>query len=85
MNQAATRQIIVGCALAFVGLVFIVFHDRIRRIGDAIRQTDPLLRWGDWWTGEYTRGGLIVVRTIIVLFGVLLVVEGSLIILNVAR
>ena len=85
MNEAFTKQIILGGAFAIIGLVFIVFHDQIRRIGDAIRQTDPFLRWGDWWTGKYTRGGLIAVRTIIILFGVLLIVEGSLIILKVAR
>ena len=83
MSDDSIKRIIVGGVFVIVGLVLIVFHDRLRRIGDAIRKSDPLLRWGDWWTGKYTRGGLIATRVIGILFGIFFLVEAILIIVHV--
>lgn len=80
MNDASIKRFLFGGAFVVVGLVLIIFHNQLRRIGDAIRKSDPLLRWGDWWTGEYTRGGLIAIRVIGTLFGLFFIVEGILII-----
>jgi hypothetical protein len=80
MNDVSIKRILLGGAFVLVGVVLIVFHDQLRRLGDAIRKSDPLLRWGDWWTGEYTRGGLIATRVLGILFGIFFLVEGILII-----
>jgi len=82
MSDASIKRVLLGGAFAVVGLVLIIFHNQLRKIGDAIRRSDPLLRCGDWWTGEYTRGGLIAIRVIGILFGLFFIVEGILIIVH---
>jgi hypothetical protein len=80
MSDASIKRFLFGGTFVVVGLVLIIFHNQLRRIGDAIRRSDPLLRWGDWWTREYTRGGLIAIRVVGILFGLFFIVEGILII-----
>lgn len=83
MSDGSIKRVLLGGAFILVGFGLIVFHNRLRRIGEAIAKHDPLLRWGDWWTDQYTRGGIIAMRIIGVLFGVFLLVEGIVMIAHV--
>lgn len=60
---------LVGCVFVVVGVVLVVFHKKLREFNDRLSKHDPLLRWGEWWTGEYTRGGLIFTHVMTILLG----------------
>jgi hypothetical protein len=83
MQDTPANRILLGGAFFVVGLFLIIFHRRIRKWQDALSKYDPLARWGDWWTGEYTRGGLILSYGITILLGLFFLVEGLLIIFRV--
>jgi len=68
-------QILGGIALIIVGVLVVIFHDRIRRNQDK-RNSMPFIGLGDRWTGKYTRGGLLFVRGVIVLSGVFAIYLG---------
>ncbi|HBB94142.1 MAG TPA: hypothetical protein DC054_02015 [Blastocatellia bacterium] len=78
---------VLGGAFVAVGILLIVFHtvfsDQVRRIRDALGKSDPLLRWGNWWTGDYARGGLIALRVVGILFGLFFLSEGILILARI--
>jgi hypothetical protein len=83
MLDAATRRVLGGGFFIILGLVLIIFHDSLRKLSDWKNKNDPLLRWGDWWTGKYTRGGLIFTRVVTILFGLFSLVVGMLVIFRV--
>jgi len=81
------ERVILGGAFVVVGVLLILFHtafhDQLRRISDVFGKYDPLLRQGNWWTGEYTRGGLIALRVIGILFGLFFLTEGILVLARI--
>jgi len=83
MLDAATKRVLLGGFFIILGLVLIIFHDSLRKLSDWENKHDPLLRWEDWWTGKYTRGGLIFTHVVTILFGLFFLVEGILIIFRV--
>jgi hypothetical protein len=83
MLDAATKRVLLGGFFIILGLILIIFHDSLRKLSDWKNKHDPLLRWGDWWTGKYTRGGLIFIHVVTILFGLFFLVEGILIIFRV--
>ena len=83
MQVTPLNRYLFGGLLIIVGLVLIIFHEQLRKFGDTLSKYDPLLRRGDWWTGKYSRGGLIFIRSITILFGLFLLVEGILVIFRV--
>ena len=74
---------LVGCVFIVAGVVLVVFHKKVKEINDWSNKHDPLLKWGDWWTGEYTRGGLIFTHLFIILLGLVISIFGLLIVTNV--
>lgn len=64
------------------GIVIVIFHDTIRRAQDESYSRDPILKVGDWWTGKYTRGGLLFVRGVIILVGIGMIYGGISILLQ---
>jgi hypothetical protein len=76
MQDTFGTKILLGGVFSVAGLVFIFARERIKVLLDA------QLRYHarSMWTGEYTRGGLMFIRTAIVIMGVLLLVYGLLII-----
>jgi hypothetical protein len=83
MHDTPLYRYLFGGLFILVGLALIIFHEPFRKFGDTLSKHDPLLRWGDWWTGKYSRGGLFFIRAITILFGLFLLVEGILIIFRV--
>ena len=79
MPDSLANRILVGGLLSLAGLVIIIFHDRIRRFNDKIN--GALL--GSRWTGEYTRGGLLFLRVVSIIFGAFFLLWGILIIVHV--
>lgn len=75
-------QILGGIALIIVGVLVVIFHDKIRRNQDKWNSMPFLIGLGDSWTGKYTRGGLLFVRGVIVLSGVFAIYLGIRIILQ---
>jgi hypothetical protein len=83
MRDTLLNRYLFGGLFILIGLALIIFHEQYRKFGDALNKHDPLLRWGDWWTGKYSRGGLIFARAATILFGIFLLVLGVLIIFRV--
>ena len=66
-------RIILASILIIIGLLHIIFYDRIRKVTDMLRKNDPFLWGGDWWTGKYTRSGLVFMKLLTILVGLFLV------------
>ncbi len=58
------------------GLGIVVFHKSIKGWRDHLNSRDWPIGFGEMWTGNYTRGGLIFTYVVIILFGLLLLVMG---------
>ena len=85
MQDTPLNRIVFGGLFIVIGIVLIVFHRKLRELGDRLNKYDPLLRQGDWWTGEYTRGGLILTDAITILLGVASFIAGLLIVFHVVK
>ncbi len=79
MEDNLTNRMLLGGFFSLLGLAIIVFHDRIRRFQDKINAA--LFTYS--WTGEYTRGGLLFLRVISILFGAFFLIFGILIMAHV--
>ena len=82
MQDTPINRAILGGVLILVGLALVIFHERFRKSHDALSKHDPILRHGDWWTGKYTRGGLLFTRAITIIFGLALLSLGVSILLR---
>ncbi len=80
MQDTPFNRTIFGIILILFGLALIVFHKQIRKFNDVWSKYDPILRQGDWWTGKYTRGGLIITHAVTVIFGLVSLIMGVLIV-----
>lgn len=80
MQDTPFNRTIFGGILILFGLALIIFHEPLRKLQDTLSKYDPLLRNGDWWTGKYTRGGLIFTHAVTIIFGLILLIMGVLII-----
>lgn len=67
------EKFLVGTFLTIVGLVFIIFHRKVKKRHDAWAER---VNWYGRWTGKYTRGGLIFTYAVIILIGVVFVIVG---------
>ena len=67
MQDTPLNRIVFGSLFIVIGIVLIVCHRKLRELGDRLKKYDPLLRQGDLWTGEYTRGGLILTDAITII------------------
>jgi hypothetical protein len=76
MQDAFGTRILLGGVFSVAGLVFILARERIKGLFDAHLRYHAR----SMWTGEYTRGGLRLIRTAIIVMGVLLFIYGLLII-----
>lgn len=75
-------NILGGVMFIAAGIFVVVFHDAIREARDSWNERDPFLKWGDWWTGKYTKGGLLFIRGVIILGGLVLIAMGVALILS---
>lgn len=75
-------RFLIGGVFIIAGLSLIVFHKTVKRFNDAFKKHDPLLRSGNWWTGKYTRGGLIFTYASIIIGGILMLLFGLMILLR---
>lgn len=82
MVGASFGRVLLGVILIMVGLCHIVFFRRVKELYDALNRRDPLLWWGDWWTGKYSRGGLIITYAVTIIIGLTFLGFGLAIVLN---
>ena len=73
------KSIVTGGMLIFIGLVFIFFHDELRRLNDAINRRV----FGDLWTGMYGIEIVLLIRAVHTVTGLLLVLFGSDIVISI--
>jgi cytochrome bd-type quinol oxidase subunit 2 len=66
MQDSPLDKIVVGAFLMIVGLLIIILHRPIKEW----RDSRGSYRYGEMWTGKYTRGGLIITYAVIILVGV---------------
>jgi hypothetical protein len=78
MPNALSARILLGGISSVAGLVFIIGRERVKSLFDAHLRYHAR----SMWTGEYTRGGLLFIRSAIVVLGVLLFIYGLLIMLR---
>ena len=74
-------NVLAGIASILAGLAVVIFHNTIRQTSDDINERSSRL-FGDWWTGEYSRGGLLIIRGITILVGLILIYGGIRILLD---
>jgi hypothetical protein len=76
MLDLPADQFLGGWFLIIAGIAIIIFHDQIRKFHDSWQERDLILRQGDWWTGRYSRGGLLITRAAIIIFGIVFLIGG---------
>ena len=82
MQDTPLIRATLGSFLILLGLALIIFHEPLRKFQDRLSKYDPLLRYGDWWTGKYTRGGIIFTHAVAIIFGLILLMMGILILFH---
>ena len=73
---------ILGLICTVAGLLIVIFHRSIKERRDWWASRDFPVGYGDFWTGKYTRGGLIATYILIILFGVIIFAVGVLTIIK---
>ena len=83
--HSALDSFVVGAFLTIAGLLIIILHKPIKEWNDWWKSRDWPVGYGGMWAGKYTRGGLILTYTVIILIGVLFVGLGIAKIVNAFR
>jgi hypothetical protein len=73
------KSIVTGGLLILIGLVFIFFHEELRRMNDAINRKV----FGDLWSGVYAVEVVLLIRAVHTVTGLLLVMFGSGIVVSI--
>ena len=81
MQNGPLDKIVVGAILTIAGLLIIILHRPIKEW----RDFRGSYRYGEMWTGKYTRGGLIITYAVIILTGVVFLGLGISQILSVQK
>ena len=74
-------NILAGSLLITLGIVFIFFHEELKKIDDSINSA--LL--GSMWVGSYSREALLFMKAVYTVVGVSLVLLGAGVILKFIR
>jgi hypothetical protein len=81
MQDSPLDKIVVGAFLTIVGLLIIILHRPIKEW----RDSRGSYRYGEMWTGKYTRGGIIITYAVIILVGLVFLGLGISQILSVQK
>ena len=74
-------SILTGGLLILIGLVFIFFHEELRKVNDLINKKV----FGDLWSGIYPAEIILLIRAVHTVTGLLLVLFGSGIVVSILR
>lgn len=74
-------SVLTGGFLIVIGLVFIFFHEELRRVNDRINRKV----FGAIWTGVYPMQIVLLIRAVHTVTGLLLVLFGISIVLNILQ
>jgi uncharacterized membrane protein len=81
MDNLIINNILVGTLLITLGIIFIFFHEQLKKIDDSINSA--LL--GSMWIGNYSREAYLLMKAVYTFVGVSLVLLGAGVILNFNR
>lgn len=81
MENVVIPNILVGCLLITLGVLFICFHEQMKKIDDSINSV--LL--GSLWIGNYSREAYLLMKAVYTFVGVSLVLLGAGVILGLNR
>lgn len=79
--EEIVRSVMTGGFLILTGLVFIFFHEELRRVNDRISRKV----FGDLWTGVYPMEIVLLIRAVHTVTGFLLIMLGSSVVLGALR
>jgi hypothetical protein len=81
MENLIVYNILVGSLLITLGIVFIFFHEQLKKIDDSINS----LLLGNLWVGSYSHEAIRFIKAVYTVVGVSLVLLGAGVILNFIR
>jgi hypothetical protein len=81
MEHMILNDIIVGFFLITLGLIFIFFHEHLKKIDDSINN----VVLGGMWVGNYSYEAYLLIKAVYTFVGVSLVILGAGVILNFVR
>jgi hypothetical protein len=81
MESLIIYNIVVGSLLITLGIVFIFFHEHLKKIDDSINS----VVLGNLWVGNYSYEAFMLMKAVYTFVGVSLVLLGAGVILNFIR
>jgi hypothetical protein len=81
MEHIILNDIIVGSFLITLGIIFIFFHEQLKKIDDSINN----VVLGSVWVGNYSYEAYMLIKAVYTFVGVSLVLLGASVILNLVR